>query len=100
MDKTQREIDQQRQERGKFELDSVQEHFRTSNEPLIDGVPMSKVFAQKSLIFFEGQNYKLSLCPNCLTSEAKYIGFQKGISFNLNLFNCLGCKTTRSIKAA
>ena len=37
-------IDQseRQREKSKYELDEVQVHFSTSNEPLIDGIPMSK----------------------------------------------------------
>ena len=35
--------DQEKQrDKAKYELDEVQVHFSTSNEPLIDGIPMSK----------------------------------------------------------
>lgn len=41
---TKNEIDLIASEKGKYDLDEVQNHFLYSNEPLINGIPMSVFF--------------------------------------------------------
>lgn len=41
--RTPQEIEETEHNRLTYELDSTQQHFSTSNEPLINGVPLSKV---------------------------------------------------------
>lgn len=41
----------------RYELDMTQEHFRTSNEPLINGIPMSKYFEPSNKVIDALQEY-------------------------------------------
>lgn len=45
--KTDAQIQTGQRDKERYELDEVQEHFRTSNEPLINGIPMSIYFKQQ-----------------------------------------------------
>jgi hypothetical protein len=49
MSKEQTPPEQVKIEQSKYELDEVQNHFQWSNEPLIDGLPMSVYLKNQAL---------------------------------------------------
>lgn len=77
--KDQLQIIEEQRYADRFELDQVQQHFAYSNEPLIDGIPLSRFLANTAppLKFVRCANCKDNVeankpCPMCdKRNEAK-----------------------------